>query len=465
MVGLTPAADAAATDRFVLDRTVSRPTPDVVLGGSPLAVVRLTPGGAAIVDAIAAGRPLPTHHSALTDRLRDAGVIHPVVSGHVDAADLTVVTPTLDTVPAFVARRCRWTIVDDGSDPPIDDAAIRHRRPLGPGPARNAALSTVATSYVAFVDADVEVDEDDLRRLAAHLAADPRCAVAAPRIVAADGTGTLARFERSQSPLDLGGEPARVAPTTRVSYVPAAVLVCRTAAVIGVGGFDPSLRYGEDVDLVWRLVAAGWRCRYEPTVIARHRTRPTSAAWLAQRFAYGTSAAALEARHPGALAPVRMSGWSWLAWAAGATLTVPGLVAGAAVTAGTSLVLARRLPAVDGRVAARLATRGTVFAGRLLAAAAWRAWWPATVAAAIVSRRGRRLAALAFLVELAAHRRTPGAPSGARPLSAPVFQALRVADDLAYGAGVWWGALRRRSLSCLLPRARRWPPRGDAGGR
>ena len=45
---------------------------------------------------------------------------------------------------------------------------------------------------------------------------------------------------------------------TKVSYVPTAALLVRRAALDSVtpgGGavFDPALRYGEDVDLVWRL--------------------------------------------------------------------------------------------------------------------------------------------------------------------------------------------------------------------
>ena len=33
--------------------------------------------------------------------------------------------------------------------------------------------------------------------------------------------------------------------------------------------------YREDVDLAWRALLLGWRCRYEPTAIARHRRRVT----------------------------------------------------------------------------------------------------------------------------------------------------------------------------------------------
>jgi GT2 family glycosyltransferase len=33
--------------------------------------------------------------------------------------------------------------------------------------------------------------------------------------------------------------------------------------------------YREDVDLAWRALLLGWRCRYEPSAMARHRRRVT----------------------------------------------------------------------------------------------------------------------------------------------------------------------------------------------
>ena len=37
------------------------------------------------------------------------------------------------------------------------------------------------------------------------------------------------------------------------------------------GGFDERLRYGEDVDLVWRIAGLGWRIRYAPEVLVHHQ--------------------------------------------------------------------------------------------------------------------------------------------------------------------------------------------------
>jgi len=49
------------------------------------------------------------------------------------------------------------------------------------------------------------------------------------------------------------------------------------------------------------------------------------------------------------------------------------------------------------------------------------------------------------------------------PLVAPTHALLTTADDLAYGAGVWAGALRERSADALLPRFEAWPPRRHGG--
>src|SRR5206468_746740 len=108
----------------------------------------------------------------------------------------------------------------------------------------------VASDVVAFVDSDCRASAASLRALARHLA-DPVVAVVAPRVVPADADG--ARLPRS--PLDMGALPATVIKGGRVSYVPSTALVVRRDALLRVDGFDESLRYGEDVDLCWRLHA------------------------------------------------------------------------------------------------------------------------------------------------------------------------------------------------------------------
>ncbi len=294
--------------RYQIDNSVQH-FGRVVVGGSPLKLFRLSSAGEATFERLAAGERAAD--STLVTRLLDAGAIHPVAeAGPFDVSDVTIVVPTLG-VPERVPKGA--LIVDDGSPTPVPGAAIRLEANRGAGAARNAGLARVTTPLVAFVDDDVELPDGWLDPLLAHFV-DPRLALVAPRVRSPGSDSTLARYEHASSPLDLGPEPARIRAGTRVSYVPAAAIVCRVDALREVGGFDESLRFGEDVDLVWRLDLAGWRCRYEPGSEVRHRPRSTWGGWVRQRIGYGSSTASLARRHPGALAPIRMSGWSIGAW-------------------------------------------------------------------------------------------------------------------------------------------------------
>ena len=253
-----------------------------------------------------------TSLDGLVDRLVDAGAIHPHhVASPYGTGDVTVVVPAFvlgESALAEIVRLCPGVAaviaIDDASEPPVhavDGARVlRLRTNAGPAVARNAGLGAVTTPLVAFVDTDVRLQPGWLDLLLPHFA-DRRVGLVAPRVASAPGAGPVAGYERGNSPLDLGPEPGRIAPGTRLSYVPAAAIVVRTDALRAIGGFDRSLRFGEDVDAVWRLIEAGWRCRYEPAVVVHHRPRGSWRGLIAQRISYGSSAAPLAKRHHGAL--------------------------------------------------------------------------------------------------------------------------------------------------------------------
>jgi mycofactocin system glycosyltransferase len=393
---------------------------DVVLAGSPLRLFRLTRRGVDVVEDIEDARDVD--RSTLTDRLSDAGAIHPDGAvgrpPHFTADDVTVVTPQLGGLAHDDGR----LTVDDGSVPPIVGADLRLGTNRGPAAARNAARPLVETPLVAFLDADVSTpDPDWMADLLWHFD-DPRVALVAPRVRGEAG-----------SPLDLGAEPGRVRAGTRVSYVPGAALLLRVDAFDAVGGFDEQLRFGEDVDLVWRLDDAGWHCRYDPAVTVWHEPRSSWRGRLRQHAGYGTSAAALAMRHPRALSPLHVNGWTATAW----TLALLGqLPAAIALGAGSSVALVRKLPDVPARASLAIAVRGHLLAGAQVAEAARRVWWPILAIAAVVSRRARWWAALAIL---------------SSPRTAPT--------DLAYGWGVWTGMRRAKTLAPLIPRLSAWPGR------
>ena len=447
-----------APSRYRLDSTWRRPgAGDVVLAGSPMRLFRLSAGGAHVVAQVEAGSPPSTATVAqLLDRFVDAGALHPEYDGSpFTAADVTVVSPAYGRLPASPPGVERVVVVDDASPVALDAPAgltfLRHDTNRGPGAARNTGLAEVVTPLVAFVDTDVELPDGWLDPLLAHFS-DERVALVAPRIASGgDDTGPVAAYETRHSPLDLGTEPARVSPGTRVSYVPAAVIVCRTDAVRAVGGFDEALRFGEDVDLVWRLLDAGHRARYEPAVVARHRPRRDRRELWRQRFGYGSSAAPLASRHAGALAPVRMSGWSLAVWA---LVAVRRPFTGLVLAATTTALLVRKLKGVPPAESARLAALGHLAAGRQLAVALRRVWWPLALVG-LLSRRTRPavLAALVALPVIDAVKERSWQPLADAP------DAL--ADDVAYGAGVWAGVARERQVGPLLPSLSGWPRRGD----
>jgi len=453
----------------------------VLVGGAPLRLLRLTPAGARVVDGLAAGEPVGTGRGRrrLARRLLDAGLAQPrptpsgprpsgVTPAAWTAADVTVVVPAhatradLDRTVAALGPVGAVIVVDDGSSPPLPAPTgavlVRHDRPRGPAAARNAGWRRATTALIAFVDADCEPAPGWIEALLPHFA-DPTVAGVAPRIVARPATGApawLVAYEAQRSPLDRGGAEARVGPGGPVPYVPSATMVVRADVLGAAGGFDEALRFGEDVDLVWRLVEAGWTVRYEPAVTVSHPTRAGLGPWLRQRFDYGTSAAPLAARHTDAVTPLRVSVWSAAAWAL-AGLGRP--VTGAALAAATTARLAPRLAGLEHpwREAARLAGRGHLAAGSASAEAVRRSWWPLALGLAVVWPRARPGVAAAFLVPALAD---PGAERAG--IDRARWATVRVADDLAYGAGVWTGCLRARSAAALRPDLRNWPGRRPA---
>jgi hypothetical protein len=220
-------------------------------------------------------------------------------------------------------------------------------------------------------------------------------------------------------------------------------------------GFAEKMQVGEDVDFIWRMATAGWRTRYEPAATMGHQHRVRLRAWLARRKDYGTSAAALELRHPGAVRPLYSSPWTAVAWLAVAA----GRPDAGAVVTGTGIaLLARRLAKVTGegwprpagsaawRLAAHQAGGGTLSAVRPLGSAISRTWWPLALPAAVAVRRLRLpLAALVLTPPLLdwLDRRPPLDPAR--------YVAARLLDDIGYSLGVWQGCAERRTVRPLLP--------------
>ncbi len=454
----------------------------VLLGGSPLTLMRLSAAGAAAVDRLtfdSFARPeQPTAEFRLLDRLVDAGIVDVSLdpaSKTAVAGRCTVVIPCHNDVGGLAATLAscaaiRIIVVDDAS---VDGEEIRtvvdqHNEQraatgaqlvrlvrlevnAGPGAARNVGAKIAMTEVIVFIDAGVTWSGAWMATALAWFD-DDRCSVAAPRVRSLPGRSLLERYERERSPLDLGPRSGPVGPGRRVAYVPSAALMVRRSAFVRSGGFDPTLRFGEDVDLVWRLIGGDEVCRYlGDEAVVEHRSRQSPAAAVRQRFGYGTAAGPLDRRHRGEVAPMRLSKWSV---AVAALLATGHPLVASVVTLGNAEALARKLSPLDDarRQSARLVARGHLGATQQLLRTMIRPWWPITAMAAACSRRGRRLALVALVVPpmIEWNRRRP-------ELDPATWLALSLADDVSYSAGVWVGCWREHSIRALLPRIAEWP--------
>jgi|688.fasta_scaffold168312_3 mycofactocin system glycosyltransferase len=460
--------------RFTVDSTWRRPLEgDVVIAGSPLRIFTLTKAGRTVAERIEKGLEISQSAAVLVEKFVDAGAVHPLAD--TDSSS----TPGIDDITAVIPAHLTETkdvdqllhlieqldgvaeiiVVDDTSPlsvPPIELPSVKVLRRAvngGPGAARNTGLAEVRTNHVVFIDADVECTAHDVASLARWWI-HPRTALLAPRVRTREwftDRSMIAAYEAARSALDMGDAPARVRAGSRVSYVPAAMLLCSVDAVREAGGFDESLRTGEDVDLVWRLDRAGHLCRYEPAVEVFHRPRASLGEFARQRHGYGRSAAGLADEHGNAVSPLRVSWWSAGVWAS-LLAGLPALAAGLSVT--TIVLLARKLRFVPSatKEAARLAGLGHVHAGKFLAGAITRVWWPIAVLLALVSKRAR-VALIAAVMAPAAFEWVTKKPN----IDPVRYTAMRVLDDVAYGSGVWRGVVERRNLGPVTPDVTSWP--------
>jgi mycofactocin system glycosyltransferase len=443
-----------------------------LLGGSPTRLLRLAPaaqgmlsdGRLEVRDAVSA---------QLARTLLDATVAHPRPSGGPSDRDVTVVIPVRDNISGLkrlVAslRGLRVIVVDDGSSIPVGQEAVttgdrgievlRHPYSRGPAAARNTGLAACTTDFVAFLDSDVVPRRGWLEALLGHFC-DPTVALVAPRVVGMTHSDhLLARYEAVRSSLDLGQREAPVVPHGKVAYVPSAAIICRRSALREVGGFDETLRSGEDVDLCWRLVEADSRLRYEPIALAAHDHRVELRDWLGRKAFYGRSAAPLAARHPDKTAPLVISGWTLVAWVMMAVGSRLGYLVSliVATLTGHRMAKSMRGPDTEPWDVAVVTIRGLGSAGLQLASAICRHYWPIALLAALLSRRCRQTALVAAVVDGVVDwiRHTRSTDCDARPIGLVAYVLLKRLDDLAYGLGLWSGVLLERNIAALKPHFR-----------
>jgi N-acetylglucosaminyl-diphospho-decaprenol L-rhamnosyltransferase len=199
--------------------------------------------------------------------------------------------------PEAEAGRAQVVVVDNASTDGSASAA-RESAPwarvleagsnLGFGRAVNLVAAETRSPWLACANADVALEPGALEALLAA-GADPTVGCVAPRLVLADGStqhsvypfptlpftamfnlGLHRLSRRLGDRLCLEGfwDPERA---RAVPWAIGAFLLLRRDAFLAAGGFDAQQwMYAEDLDLGWRLHAAGWITRYEPRARVLH---------------------------------------------------------------------------------------------------------------------------------------------------------------------------------------------------
>ena len=438
----------------------------MLLGGSPLRLFRISERARQLVGRWRAGARVGPGRGAqmLARRLVSAGAFSPRPrAGRSGPGTSRSWCPVRDR-PAPLDRLLgalgglACIVVDDASADAgaTKEIAERHGARFvgldtnaGPAGARNAGLAAVDSALVAFVDSDCVPDDGWLGPLLGHFD-DPLVAAVAPRIVPAPVAATRRARptpRRCARRSTVGPGRGRCASGAPSPSSPSAALLVRVDAVTGPDLFDAALRGGEDVDLVWRLGEAGWDVRYVPSSTVAHDgpgdtgVAPGPPGLLRDD---GRAAGPPPRGRAGPGPPVRL--------VAGGV----GARAGPPARAGPDRARrVRRHPRPPPtRPRARPRRRGRAHRGRRHragrpcppSARSTRAWSPALVLG-LAFRRTRAAAALALLVPALADW------AADRQALDPVrAMAVHVADDVAYGTGVWVGCAGERTLAPLVPR-------------
>ena len=213
-------------------------------------------------------------------------------------------SPSLDTLTA---------VAKTGTTAPFPIRYIYEA--AGTSRARNTGASHAEGSIIAFTDDDCLLPENWLETIWTAFQEMPELTGVYGRVLPAD-TDTVDVLTLSVKP-SLEAKDFRFPCSPFVGH--SNNMAIRRAALLAIGGFDPSfgpgapLRAAEELEMNYRLLRKGHWLRYDPRITARHIQRESAALSIAAHRRNAVGIAAFFLRHSllGDLFAVKAAWWWW----------------------------------------------------------------------------------------------------------------------------------------------------------
>ncbi len=179
-------------------------------------------------------------------------------------------------------------VVDDGSTDRTSDilklfpvTVIRNEKPVGPSSTRNIGVRQARGEIVVFIDAHCIVDDPEWIEEFVRFFHDPKVGA----------VGGYFRSRQNRRRLSLTVRQSK----SRLRLIKSANAAYRKAVFEQVGGFDPTIEWGGDAALTFKIHGSGWEVAHSRDIMITHAKK----IWPVRKaFLYGTCYFPLRKKYP-----------------------------------------------------------------------------------------------------------------------------------------------------------------------
>lgn len=226
-------------------------------------------------------------------------------------------------VEELLASLCKQTkqgfeviIVEDGSEISCEDVCKRYSEKLdihyfrkengGPSAARNYGAERAKGDYLLIVDSDIIAPEGYIEAIEAELAKEDADAFGGPDAAHPDFSPIQKAISYSMTSfLTTGG--IRGGKKKMDKFYPRSFnLGVKRSVFNALGGFDSSMRFGEDIDFSIRIFENGYKCRLFEEAWVYHKRRSTFKQFFKQVHNSGIARIHLYQKYPKTLKLVHL---------------------------------------------------------------------------------------------------------------------------------------------------------------